>query len=144
MVLWNNIKGHKEVVCDLQFRNEQIEAHRGYNELKVILFTLEKLTLESWVLISCWELSVSFRILCYFMTSLKLFSLSEPQLCTWNLKTEVGRIQMERRKWHYNIFNKKLQKLHLGKGAVVGIVGNYFYTKIISCITHLEKSFHTV
>lgn len=47
MVLWNNIKGHKEVVCDLQFRDEYIETHKGYNELKVTPFTLEKLTLES-------------------------------------------------------------------------------------------------
>lgn len=47
MVLWNNVKGYKEVVCNLHFRDEQIEAHQGYNELKVIQFTLEKLTLES-------------------------------------------------------------------------------------------------
>lgn len=47
MVLWNSIKGCKEVVCDLHFRDEQIKAHQGYSELKAIQFTLEKLTLES-------------------------------------------------------------------------------------------------
>lgn len=52
MVLRNNIKGCKKVICDLHFRDEQIEAHQGNNELKVVEFTLEKLMLESCLLIS--------------------------------------------------------------------------------------------
>lgn len=32
---------------DLHFRDEEIETYKGYNELKIIQFTLEKLTLNS-------------------------------------------------------------------------------------------------